>query len=152
LNEPIETTGLWGDGKAQLFAEQLKVERKDVKILATYHAPLSWMDGQPAAVSRQVGPGSITYIGAWLEAAGMKRAAEWMLHESSLEPDTFPVPSGVEVYRRVGQQRKVFIVENLSRGAKDISLPAPMVNAFSGERIGTVKLDAYGVAVLSKTN
>jgi beta-galactosidase len=152
LNEPVMTTGLWGESKGELFAEQLKVEARDVKVLQTYHAPLSWLDGQPAAVSRKVGTGSISYIGAWLDPSGMKRAAEWMLHESALEPDTFQVPSGVEVYRRVRQKSKIFIVENLSRETKDIALPSPMMNVLSGQSVSAVKLNAYGVAVLTKTD
>jgi beta-galactosidase len=35
----------------------------DVKVLMRYLAPHSWLDGQPAAVTRKVGKGSFTYVG-----------------------------------------------------------------------------------------
>ena len=113
-----------------------------------YHAPFSWLDGEPAAVTRKVGSGSFTYVGAWLDDAAMKRATQWMLTESSLKPDIFTVPEGVEVYRRVAADKKVFIVENLSHAAQTIALPDVMKDALTGQTVHSVKLPVYGVAVL----
>jgi beta-galactosidase len=114
-----------------------------------YHAPNSWLDGEPAAVTRKVGNGSFTYVGAWLDDAGAKRAVQWMLSDSGLSPDVFAVPEGVEVYRRVAGDRSVFIVENLSRAAQTIMLPREMKDALSDQMVHSLKLPVYGVAVLA---
>ena len=113
-----------------------------------YQAPRSWLDGQPAAVTRKIGTGSFTYIGAWFGDAGMKRAVQWMLTESSLKPDVFAVSDGVEVYRRVAADRKVFIVENLSHAAQTVVLPNVMKDALTDRMVHCVKLPVFGVAVL----
>jgi beta-galactosidase len=148
LKDSVDVSGALGQTKGKLFAEQLKVEAKDVNVLMTYQAPYSWLDGQPAAVSRKVGTGSVTYIGAWLEPTGMKRLTEWMTRDSGVQPDVFPVPAGAEIYRRAGQHHDVFILENLSHQPMEVPLPGPMVDKFSGAQVRTVKLDVYGVSVL----
>ena len=117
-----------------------------------YHAADSWLDGQPAAVTRNIGNGSFTYVGAWLDAGGTKRAVQWMLMESNLTPDAFAVPEGVEVYRRVAADRRVFIVENMSHAVQTIALPEMMQDALTDQMISSVKLPRYGVAVLVQTN
>ncbi len=148
VDHPIDTSGAWGEAKDQLFAEQLAVQDKDVKVLMRYNVIRSWLDGQPSAVTRKIGNGSFTYVGAWLDDAGMKRAVEWMLTESSLKPDTFPAPPGVEIYRRVGGDHTVFIVENDSTQARIVPLPIAMKNVLTDETGQLVKLPVYGVAVL----
>ncbi|WP_373694134.1 beta-galactosidase [Edaphobacter paludis] len=148
LKNPVAISGEWGESKGELFAEQLRPQASDVKVLMRYQAPHSWLDGEPAAVTRKIGTGSFTYIGAWFGDAGMKRAVQWMLTESSLKPDDFAVPDGVEVYRRVAADRKVFIVENLSHAAQTVVLPNMMKDALTDQRVHSVKLPVYGVAVL----
>jgi beta-galactosidase len=150
LGAPVEAEGVWGDAKAQMFAEQLRVQAGDVKVLMKYRAPRSWLDGEPAAVTRTVNRGSITYMGAWLDEASMKRAVQWMLTDSGAKPDLFPVPAGVEIYRRVAGESEIFIVENDGQDEKTIQMPAAMTNLLTGETERTVKLPLYGVAVLKK--
>lgn len=148
----MEADGIWGDTKAQIFAEQLTVQAGDVKVLMNYRAPQSWLDGQPAAVTRRVGQGSITYVGAWLDAPGMQHALQWMANDSGAKPDLFAVPAGVEVYRRAAQDREIFIVENDSHEEQNVDLPAAMNNVLTGETVQSLKLPVYDVAVLEKRN
>ena len=115
-----------------------------------YHAPHSWLDGQPAAITRKVGSGSFTYIGAWFEEPAMKRAVQWMLTESGLKPDVFSAPNGVEVYRREGSGHDVYILENFSQAQQAVTLPASMKNVLTGRTAHSVTLPVYGVAVLTK--
>ena len=116
-----------------------------------YKAPRSWLDGQPAAVARKVGDGSISYIGAWLDDPAAKRAAHWMLAESGVQPDLIAVPNGVEVYRRAAKDRDVFIIENDSLQEQTVDLPATMKDLLNGGDIRSVTLPVYGVAVLEKS-
>jgi beta-galactosidase len=148
LEHPVDVSGVWGEATDQLFAEQLAVQDVDVKVLMRYHALRSWLDGEPAAVTRRIGDGSFTYVGAWLDDAGTKRSVEWMLAQSGVKPDTFPVPQGVEVYRRVSKDRVVFIVENDSAEAQAVSLPRVMKDVLTQETIHSLQLPVYGVAVV----
>jgi beta-galactosidase len=156
LGAPVEADGVWGHAEAKMFAEQLTPEAQDVQVLMKYNAPGSWIDGQPAAVTREVGSesisGSITYMGAWLDEQGMKRAEQWMLTKSGAQPDLFHVPAGVEVYRRVGTGRQIFIVENDGHDEQTVELPSAMNDLLTGENVQTLKLPVCGVAVLEKTD
>jgi len=151
LDKPVGLTGTWGEAKGELFAEQIIPQADDVKVLERYHAPLSWLDGEPAAVTRKIGSGSFTYIGAWLDEAATKRSVQWMLTEANLKPDVFPTPEGVDVYRRVASDHDIFIVGNTSKQTQLITLPTAMQDVLTGETIHSIKLPPYGVSVLSKT-
>ncbi len=148
LNNPVAVSGEWGEAKGELFAEQLTPQASDVKVLMRYHAPNSWLDGQAAAVTREFGNGSFTYVGAWLDDVGTKRSVQWMLTQSGLKPDVFPTPDGVEVYRRVAKDHDVFIVENDSHQTQTITLPTAMKDVLTDQTIHSIKLPIYGVAVL----
>jgi beta-galactosidase len=149
LNDSVEVSGMWGEAKAQLLAEQIAIDADDVKVLMRYHAPRSWLDGEPAAVSRPIGNGSFAYIGAWLDEVAMKRAMQWMLTESKVRPDLFNTPEGVEVYRRSSVDHDVFIVENYSDAPQTITLPSEMKDLLADQTVTSLKLPVYGVAVLS---
>jgi beta-galactosidase GanA len=84
-----------------------------------------------------------------MDPDGMKRAAHWMLAISGLKPDLPAVPEGVEIYRRVGKGREVFIIENFSRASKGVPLPGAMKDVLTGSIVHSVTLPVYGVAVLS---
>ena len=151
LSAPVSLSGDWGEAKGELFAEQLTPQSPDVKILMRYHAPNMWLDGEPAALTRKIGSGSFTYVGAWMDEAATKRSIQWMLTDANLKPDDFPVPEGVDVYHRTGVDHDIYIVGNTSKQPQTIILPAPMQNVLTGETLHTIKLPVYGVAVLSKS-
>lgn len=151
LDQPVHVSGTWGTGDGSLFAESLTPLAPDTEVLMSYNAPYTWLDRQSAAITRTVGRGSISYIGAWLDEASMKHAAEWMLKRSGTVPDVFRAPSGVEVYRRAGPDREVFIVDNFTRNQQTVTLPEAMANALGRGTVTSVTLPAYGVAVLVKT-
>lgn len=108
-----------------------------------------WLDGQPAAISRKIGNGRITYIGAWLDPKTMAEAARWMADTSGVKPGFGPVPEGVEVSARYGEHGAVFIVINLSGKPQAITLPHEMNDVLEGGSKRSVNLANYGVAVLS---
>ena len=75
---PIE--GDWGSGVDKVWAEQLGVKSPDTQVLMRYGKSNGWLDDQPAAVTRKVGKGRITYIGVALDGAVMKgRRSGWWL-------------------------------------------------------------------------
>jgi len=150
LENPVAIEGKWGTGQGKFWAEMLSVKDKDVEILERYGKSNGWLDGQPAAITRQVGRGRITYIGAWLDDDALKSAAKWLTDVSGVKPAMGPVPDGVEVYPRYGDTRTVYILVNLSRARQTISLPSPMQDVLEGGMKNSVDLPVYGVAVMEK--
>ncbi len=146
--DTVPVTGTWGNTTSQIWAEQLSVSSPDTKVLMRYGKSNGWLDGQPAAITRQVGKGSITYIGAWMDDAAMLNAARWMVETSGVTPAFGPVPEGVDVYPREGDGKKVFILVNFNPQPQTITLPSTMHAVLSGKDESSVTLDHYGVAVL----
>jgi beta-galactosidase len=151
LENPMPVEGKWGAGQNSLWAELLSVKEKDVEVLERYGASNGWLDGQPAAMTRQVGNGRITYLGAWLDDDAMKAAAEWMTQVSGVKPVLGEVPSGVEVLPRSGSGKQVFILENFSKNSQTITLPSQMMDVLNGGTKNSIELPTYGVAVLEST-
>lgn len=151
LVDPVPVTGRFGTSQGKLWAELLSADAKDVDVLATYGKSNGWLDGKPAAITRKVGKGRITYIGAWLDDAGMAAAAKWMTDISGVKPALGPVPSGVEVYPRYGDHGATYILVNFSKTPQTVALPSRMTDVLEGGSKQSVVLPRYGVAVLSAT-
>jgi beta-galactosidase len=149
LTEPVPTEGSWGIGECKLWAELLTAREKDAEVLLRYGKSNGWLDGQPAAITRKVGKGRITYVGAWLDSKTMESASKWMASISSVRTPLPNVPEGVEVSVRQGAQGSVFILVNLSKQPQTIALPTAMTDVLEGGAKNSVTLSVYGVAVLS---
>ncbi len=149
LLEPVPIEGQWGTGESPLWAELLSAKEKDTEVLMRYGKSNGWLDGQPAAISRKVGKGRISYIGAWLDPKMMESAAKWMASVSGVNTPLPNVPEGVEVSVRQGERGVVYILVNLSKDTQTINLPAAMSDVLEGGTKSSVTLARYGVAVLS---
>jgi beta-galactosidase len=114
----------------------------------TYGKSNGWLDGKPAVITRKVGKGQITYIGAWMDDATMLKAAKWMAETSGVTAAFGPVPMGVDVYPREGDGKKVFILVNFNKAPQTVTLPSTMRDVLNDKEVRTVSLDHYGVAVL----
>ena len=151
LTAPVPVSGTWGDSSSQEWAELLSASSPDTKVLMTYGKSNGWLDGQPAAITRKVGKGSITYIGAWLDEPAMKNAAKWMAGMSGVTAKLGPVPAGVDVYPREGDHGKVFILVNFAKTPSKVTLPTSMTDVLKGGTTRSVDLPVYGVAILSES-
>lgn len=149
LVDAVPVEGKWGAGEGQLWAELLSARDPNVEVLMRYGKSNGWLDGQPAAITRKLGKGRITYIGAWLDPKTMAQAANWMTEVSGVKPAFGPVPDGVEVYPRYGAHVAVYILVNFSKMPQTIRLPKPMQDVLSGSSEQSVTLPNYGVAVLA---
>ena len=141
-------------GEANIWAETLAQTASDSRVLARYGVSNGWLDGEPAAVTRRVGKGSLTYLGAYLDSASLDTLIGSFLAESNVRSMVPGVPKGVEVCVRNGP-RNVIILLNHNTSAVTVQLPASL-NATSllpSVRIAgnQVVLSAHGVAVLSTT-
>jgi beta-galactosidase len=149
LTAPVPIEGQWGAGECTLWAELLSTRNNGAEVLMRYGKSNGWLDGQPAAITRKVGGGRITYIGAWPDSTTMARAATWMTDLSGVKPALGTVPPGVEVSPRYGQHGTVYVLVNFSKQPQTISLPWSMEDVLDGGAKRSVSLPVYGVAVLS---
>lgn len=149
LIHPVPVEGTWGTGQDLLYAERLQVMAPGVKVLMRYGKSNGWLDGSPAAISREVGRGTITYVGVWLDDEALNKEAQWMLATSGVKPDLPAVPEGVEVERRVDGNKQVLFFENFSAQPQVVSLPHAMKSVLTGNTMRSVTLPVYGVAILA---
>jgi beta-galactosidase len=147
---PVPVTGQFGDNTSNLWAELLRTSSPDTKVLETYDKSNGWLDGKPAIITRKVGKGSITYVGVWMNEAGMAKLAKWMTGMSGVKPAFGPVPEGVEADARYGDDHTVFILVNFSQDPQTVALPASMQDVLKGATVQSVSLPRYGVSVLSE--
>jgi beta-galactosidase len=73
-----------------------------------------------------------------------------MVEDSAIRPALGPVPDGVEVSRRAGDGKEVYIVVNYTTQAQTINLPRPMRELLKDSAASSVlTLSARDVAVLA---
>lgn len=150
LDQSVPVSGVWGSGTADIWAEQLSTASSDTKTLMTYGKSNGWLDNQPAAITRQVGKGTITYLGAWLDPTLMSHLTSWLLHQAGVQP-ILNVPYGVEVCRRTGRGKTILILINHNTQAESVALPAPMKEVIDHTgTVTSVELPKFGVAVLER--
>jgi len=147
-DKSVHVSGPLGSGEASVWAEQLKTSAQDAEVLLRYGQSNGWLDGQPAVASRAYGKGRITYIGAVLDEKLTKIAADWLSQKSGVTAVFGPVPDGVEVNRRVGSGKQVFVLINFSSQRQNVALPHPMTVILGSVQNGDIQLDTYGVAIL----
>jgi beta-galactosidase len=154
LEKKFPVSGTWGSGDVSLWAEQLKAAAPDAEVLLRYGQSNGWLDGQPAAITRPHGKGRITYVGGVFDEKVVSAAAEWMIQKSGLTPVFGPAPDGVEVSRRVGGGKQVFVLINLKAEKQKVPLPRTMKSLLDARDVDSVDLGQYGVALLldSKPN
>jgi beta-galactosidase len=145
---PAPVEGDWGAGESKLWAELLSTRDSSTQVLLRYSKSNGWLDGQPAAITRKVGKGRITYIGAWLDAKTMEQAAKWMISTSGVRAAFGDAPEGVEVSARSGANGTVFVIVNFSKQAQTVRLPRAMEDVLEGGKKDAVTLPQYGVAVV----
>jgi beta-galactosidase len=150
LDLTVPLSGKWGAAHDDLWAELLTVKSPDTNILMRYGKSNGWLDGQPAAVTRRLGKGSITYIGASLDPAAMKRVAAWMLSDAGLAPVLPNIPAGVDVGIRSGDNKHILILTNYNAQPVTIALPSTMHDILTGATTSSITLSQYGVAVLQQ--
>jgi beta-galactosidase len=148
LVDDVPVAGKWGTGEATIWAEQLFTKAPDAEVLLRYGAGNGWLEGEPAAIQRRLGRGTITYLGAVLDPALMRHAAQAWADAAGVDPAPIPAPDGVEVCRRIGAGREVFVLINHSETNAAIQLPGPMTDALKGGEVRALELPPREVAIL----
>jgi beta-galactosidase len=151
LDDAVPVSGILGSGTATIWAEQLSTQASDASALLRYGKSNGWLDHQPAMMTRPLGKGTITYLGAILDADLMQTLTAWMIDGARVQPEFGPLPKDVEVCRRVGAGRTIYILLNHGALPADITLPAPMKDLLVDQPPQTtLTLASQGVAVLEK--
>ncbi|MDC7684174.1 beta-galactosidase [Asticcacaulis sp. BYS171W] len=145
LDQAIGVRGAYGDGKVSIWAEWLTPE-PGTEVVATYADPDGWLDGKAAVVTRKVGKGRITYVGAWLDEATMGRLADRWLSDAKIEPVLSGLSPDIEVMQRSGAGKRVLIVINHGKTATPLPLRDGATAVTGDLRDG--QLPAHGVAVV----
>jgi len=149
LDKPVPVSGAWGAGESKIWAEQIAVQSPETKTLMTYGKSNGWLDGQPAAVTRKVGQGSITYLGMAIEGATAEAAAKWMLADAGVVPSLPKMPEGIDVAIRSGDGKKILILTNYAVASQTIQFTSAMKEILTGTTSSTITIPQYGIAVLS---
>jgi beta-galactosidase len=148
LLEDVPVSGAWGKGKATIWAETLApLHGTDTTL--TYGTGNGWLEGHAAAVSRPLGKGRISYIGAVLDPALMRAVAKSLLDEAGIRPQLAAVPEGVEACRRTGNGREVFILINHTTQPSKIVLPRAMTDVLNAGEIREREIPPRGVVIAS---
>lgn len=151
LPSPVTVEGDLLRGEGSVWAEMLSASSPDTKVILRYGKANGWLDGKPAVISRQVGKGSITYIGTVFDEAAMRTLTAWMMRNSHLNTASIQLPDGVEGNLRSDGQKLVHILVNLSGKEQNIPLPAEMRDELrNGINTRSISLPVSGVAVLSE--
>jgi beta-galactosidase len=148
LLEDVPVSGTWGSGKATIWAERL-APADGTETMLSFGAGNGWLEGHAAAISRPLGKGRISYVGAVFDAPFMRTLAKSLLDQTGLHPQTLVVPAGVEVCRRAGNGREIYILINHTAQPVKITLPRAMTDVLSGAEIRERQLAPRGVIVAS---
>jgi len=151
LDTTVPISGEWGSGPTNTWAELLSTSSPDTKVLMRYgKTPLGWLDDQPAAITRKVGNGSITYIGADLQGDTLANAAKWMVADANLHPAFGALPPGVDLYIRSNNDHEVWILINFGDAPQTITLPNAFEDVLANKTTRSVTLNRFDVVVLQR--
>lgn len=149
LDQLAPVTGPLGDGQAQIWAETLQPLAPDTRVILTYGNDTGWLSGKPAALTRKVGRGTVTYIGAWLDPVLMQKVAQSLLGDAGIVPWVPGLTPDIEVCERSGDGRRIWIVINHGAGAQTVHLPKPAKSVLIGNVSGSnMQLAPHDVGVV----
>jgi beta-galactosidase len=150
IDENVPVSGDLGSGTANIWAETIAPSAAGIQIPLKYGPSNGWLDNQPAAVTRSIGQGSITYIGAWLDQPLLNSLTASFVKNAGVQPILPGVADGVEVCQRTGSGKSVLILINHTTSNQHVALPESMTDLLNSGSVSSIDLPKYGVAVLQK--
>ena len=109
------------------------------EVLGTYEK--DFYAGEPAVTKNRFGRGAAYYIAARTGTDMLAALYGGLIASLGI---------GVTAHERVGENGAVVFVENYNDAEKTVELPAGCELYGTGERVNSIKLAPFGVAVLSK--
>jgi beta-galactosidase len=148
-----------GDRQASIWAETLEVLAPgEAHVWMTYDDGQGWLSGKPAAITRKVGKGSITYIGTWLSGDPMRTVAAHLLEEAGVAPvmPGLAANSSLEICERAGEGKRIWIIINHGAHTETLALPVPIKSFIVGSRKdatgNNLQLAPHDVVVVDVSN
>lgn len=149
LAGPIPVEGKIAKGSASVWAERLRVDDAAVEVLLRYGAGHGWLTDQPALVSRPVGAGRISLLGACLDRAALLDVMEWACRVSHVIMPWGRLPDGLEISRRTNADRSVWVVINHGPESRQLPLPPGDIRAVDGKALtGALTIAGNDVTML----
>jgi beta-galactosidase len=147
------------DSTADIWAEQLSTSSPDTVVDLRYGPGNGWLADKPAMITRNLGKGSISYLGTLPDARLMQLLTARAAAQAHISLAAEPLPANVELSVRAGSGRRVTILINHSEVATDVTLPGRYRSLLSGptltpanlpdnKRATKIALPPQGVAVL----
>ncbi|QWC57464.1 cellulase family glycosylhydrolase [Erythrobacter sp. 3-20A1M] len=129
-------------GIARSWAETLAVDRSDVEVIARYAAG-GWLAGKPAIVTRAIGRGRVTYVGALLDVDGQAALARMLVRDV---PTAAPA-DGIERAIRQDGERRILIAINHADHPAPFAVP-PRARLVLGD-LSEGQIAGHGIAVIA---
>ena len=152
LPESLAVEGNILSGNAHIFAELLEPTSEDVEVLARYGTGNGWLQHQPAAVSREVGAGRISYLGCAGDHDLHQHVRDWVCQLHQFKQPILPVPQGVEVVRRRKGSQDIIFCINHSLEQHHLPLPGNFFEHLSNQQITSLDLKPSACAILTETS
>jgi beta-galactosidase len=124
LEDPVPVAGDYGQGTAEIWAEQLSANNATAQTTLRYGAGNGWLAGQPAMIERRIGAGTLAYLGALLDPDLMHSTLAALAGRAGVTAAFGPLPAVVEVCRRAGEGREVFVLINHGDQSAHVDIPA----------------------------
>jgi beta-galactosidase len=153
LEEPVTVEGDYGKGSADIWAEQLSTSNAGAQTTLRYGAGNGWLQGQPAMIERRIGSGTLAYLGALLDPDLMHSTIAALAGRAGVRAVFGPLPAGVEVCRRTGEGREIFVLINHGDRSAHVDIPAGarivLSDGASSEGSSSIELPPQGVLLLA---
>jgi beta-galactosidase len=132
LPAPVPIEGI-PQGQALIWAEWLDADSADTQVVLRYGPGHAWLAGKAALLTRQVGKGRISLLGAWLDMPGMVNLAEWACRQAGVPMPWGRLPEGIEVSCRQATDRRVHVICNHGAREQSVRLPFAATCALTGK-------------------
>jgi beta-galactosidase len=151
LLDPAPVKGEGFKGESRIWAERLKIkDEAGTEVIARFDNSNGWLDGQAAITSHTYGKGCVTYVGVWLDDISQQKLIDDIVKSARVLP-VMDCPVGVEARKRMNEQGdEVWIIINHERTDKKMKLPWLAHEHLHGMETSDLKLEPYGVAVLTR--
>lgn len=150
LDKPVPLEGRLLRGTSRLWAERLRILDEDATVpIARWGKSNGWLNGHVAMAVHPFGSGLVYSVGAYLDDAAQQVFVNHALRMAGVAG--IETPQGVELVRRVDETgRDIWFAINHTRDERSFSLPWPAIDHLAQVAIAELRLDPYGVAVLTR--
>jgi beta-galactosidase len=111
---------------------------------------MGWLNARPAVVFRNIGKGTLTYVGTLPDPELLSRILTGNGPTGAVRDGPYDLPSDIELCARSGSTQTVYVAINHGSATRELRMPLPMRNLLQPGRPASTSftLQPQGVAVL----